>query len=103
MKFSANLGFMWADLALPDAIRAAKMEGFDAVECHWPYAFDPAEVRAALTETGLEMLSLNTSRGGIRRRAKTACRLCPRGRMMPALRLIRRSGLTRRSGHRTSS
>jgi hydroxypyruvate isomerase len=63
MKFSANLGFMWADLALPDAIRAAKAAGFDAVECHWPYAFDPAEVRTALTETGLEMLGLNTSRG----------------------------------------
>lgn len=62
-RLSANLGFLWADLALPDAIRAAARAGFDAVECHWPYAVDPAQVRAALDETGLEMLGLNTQRG----------------------------------------
>ncbi len=64
MKFSANLGFLWADLPLPAAIRAAKAAGFDAVECHWPYATPAVEVRAALDETGLPMLGLNTRRGG---------------------------------------
>jgi hydroxypyruvate isomerase len=63
MKFSANLGFLWADRPLPDAIRAARAAGFDAVECHWPYAVDAAEVKRALEETGLAMLGLNTSRG----------------------------------------
>ncbi|CUH84185.1 hydroxypyruvate isomerase family protein [Thalassovita mediterranea] len=63
VKFSANLGFLWADLPLPEAIRAAKRAGFDAVECHWPYDVDPAEVRAALQETGLPMLGLNTVLG----------------------------------------
>ena len=63
MRFSANLGFLWADLPLPDAIRAAKRAGFDAVECHWPYATPAAETRAALEETGLQMLGLNTRRG----------------------------------------
>lgn len=63
MRFSANLGFLWADLPLPDAIRAAGAAGFDAVECHWPYATPPAEVSAALRDTGLEMLGLNTLRG----------------------------------------
>ena len=63
MKFSANLGFLWADRPLPDAIRAAKAAGFDAVECHWPYATPAQDVRAALEETGLPMLGLNTSRG----------------------------------------
>ena len=65
MRFSANLGFLWADRPLPDAIRAAKAAGFDAVECHWPYAHDPHDVKAALDETGLEMLGLNTSRGDV--------------------------------------
>jgi hydroxypyruvate isomerase len=65
MRFSANLGFLWADRPLPDAIRAAKAAGFDAVECHWPYAHDPLDVKAALDETGLEMLGLNTSRGDV--------------------------------------
>ena len=41
VTFSANLGFLWADLPLPAAIRAAKAAGFDAVECHWPYATPP--------------------------------------------------------------
>ena len=63
MRFSANLGFLWADRTLPDAVRAAHAAGFDAVECHWPYDTPAAEVRAALDDTGLEMLGLNTSRG----------------------------------------
>ena len=63
MRFSANLRFLWADLPLPVAIRAAKDAGFDAVECHWPYGTPAPAVRAALDETGLEMLGLNTQRG----------------------------------------
>ena len=63
MKFSANLGFLWTDRPLPDAIRAAKAAGFDAVECHWPYEVPVEEVKAALAETGLKMLGLNTVRG----------------------------------------
>ncbi len=65
MRFSANLGFLWADRPLPDAIRAAKAAGFDAVECHWPYDVPAAEVKAALDETELAMLGLNTSRGDV--------------------------------------
>ncbi|SPH17205.1 Putative hydroxypyruvate isomerase YgbM [Defluviimonas aquaemixtae] len=65
MKFSANLGFLWADRPLPAAIRAAKAAGFDAVECHWPYAVPAAEVAAALAGTGLPMLGLNTRRGDV--------------------------------------
>lgn len=65
MRFSANLGFLWTDRPLPDAIRAAKAAGFDAVECHWPYDVPAAEVKAALSETGLPMLGLNTVRGDV--------------------------------------
>jgi hydroxypyruvate isomerase len=63
MKLSANLGFLWADRSLPDAIRAAKVAGFDAVECHWPHGFEIKDISVALLETGLPMLGLNTSRG----------------------------------------
>lgn len=65
MKFSANLGFLWNDRPLPDAIRAAKAAGFDAVECHWPYDVPVEQTKAALAETGLRMLGLNTQRGNI--------------------------------------
>jgi hydroxypyruvate isomerase len=64
-RFSANLGFLWADRPLPDAIRAAARAGLDAVECHWPYDQDRAAVAAALRETGLPMLGLNTRRGDV--------------------------------------
>ncbi len=63
IKFSANLGFLWDDRPLPDAIRAAKAAGFDAVECHFPYDISPEDVVAALTETALPMLGINTVRG----------------------------------------
>lgn len=65
MKFSANLGFLWADRSLPDAIHAAKAAGFDAVECHWPYDTPAQDVKAALDATGLPMLGLNTQRGDV--------------------------------------
>ena len=61
--FSANLGYLFTDRPLPEAIRAAKACGFDAVECHFPYDVPPAEVIAALEETGLPMISLNTRLG----------------------------------------
>ncbi len=65
MKFSANLGFLWNDRPLPAAIKAAKEAGFDAVECHWPYTVPAEQVKAALEETGLKMLGLNTVRGNV--------------------------------------
>ncbi|MEX0346399.1 MAG: hydroxypyruvate isomerase family protein [Rhizobiaceae bacterium] len=66
MRFSANLGFLWKELALPDAIRAAGVCGFDAVECHWPYDTAPKDVIAALDDTGLSMLGLNTAPGEVK-------------------------------------
>lgn len=60
MRYSANLGFLFTDLPLPQAIHAAKDAGFDAVECHFPYDVPVADVAQALAETGLTMLGLNT-------------------------------------------
>lgn len=65
MKFSANLGFLWHDRPLPEAIKLAHKAGYSAVECHWPYQFDTNEVNKALNETGLKMLGLNTDRGDV--------------------------------------
>lgn len=64
-SFSANLGFLWTELSIPDAIRAAHAAGFVAVECHWPYDTQPDQIREALLETGLPMLGLNTLRGNV--------------------------------------
>lgn len=64
-QFSANLGFLWSDRSLPDAIHAAKKAGFDAVECHWPFAVATDDVNAALKDTSMQMLGLNTARGEV--------------------------------------
>ncbi|WP_306028012.1 hydroxypyruvate isomerase family protein [Stappia sp. MMSF_3263] len=63
LLLSANLGFLWTELPLPDAVRAAARAGFDAVELHWPYSVPAPELRAAVEETGLPVLGLNMSRG----------------------------------------
>lgn len=65
MRFSANLGFLYRELSLPDAIRAAALDGFDAVEMHWPYEVDPLAVANALAETNLPLLGINTARGNV--------------------------------------
>ena len=63
MQLSANLGFLFREHDLPNAIRAAHARGFSAVEAHWPHDTDPAAVAAALHETGLPLLAINTARG----------------------------------------
>ena len=64
IRFAANLGFLWADRPLPDAIVAAAAAGFDAVECHMPYDYEPSAVVDALSATGMVMLGLNTDHSG---------------------------------------
>jgi len=63
LRFSANLAYLWADLPLADAIRAAHRAGFAAVEIQWPDGQDLDAARAALRETGLPMVGVNTTRG----------------------------------------
>jgi hydroxypyruvate isomerase len=62
-RFSANLGFLFQDRPLPDAIGAAGRAGFDAVEVHWPYDHDAAEIADCLAAAGLPLLALNTAPG----------------------------------------
>ena len=65
IKLSANLGFLWPELSLRNAIARAKEVGFDAVECHWPYDTAAADVKAALELAQIPMLGLNTKRGNV--------------------------------------
>ena len=65
VKFSANLGFLWTDRPLAEAIVSAGKAGFEAVECHWPYEYDAGQIADILAQTGLPMLGLNTRKGDI--------------------------------------
>ena len=59
-RFSANLGFLWADLSLLDRIGAAARAGFKAIELHWPYDVPPAAVKEACAKHELTLLGMNT-------------------------------------------
>ncbi|TNC63096.1 hydroxypyruvate isomerase family protein [Rubellimicrobium roseum] len=63
-RFSANLGFLWKELPLPERIRRAGAADFDALEFHdEAQTADPGALRAALHETGLPVLGLNARMG----------------------------------------
>lgn len=62
-RFSANLGFLWADLPYPERIAAAAAAGFKAVELHAPYAFPPEQIREACARHGVRLLGINTAPG----------------------------------------
>ncbi|MEM7274797.1 MAG: TIM barrel protein [Actinomycetota bacterium] len=64
-RLSANLGFLWPELELLDAIRAAHDAGFEAVEVHWPYITHALEVALVLEELGIPLICLNTVGGDL--------------------------------------
>ncbi len=67
MKLSANLGYLWPDLEVLEAIQAAKEAGFEGVEFHWPYVTHALDVALAAEATGLAIVSLNTVGGDLAR------------------------------------
>jgi len=62
-KFSANLGFLFADLPFLDRFGAAAAAGFRAVECPAPYDHDPREIARRLADLGLIQALFNLPAG----------------------------------------
>jgi hydroxypyruvate isomerase len=58
-RFSANLGFLWTELPLPDRSDAAARAGFRAVAMHCPYDHDPAALRDSCAANGVALLGIN--------------------------------------------
>jgi hydroxypyruvate isomerase len=63
LRYSANIGFLWDELALPDRISAAARAGFDAVECHFPYDHPAETIKQSLVAANIPMIGLNTALG----------------------------------------
>ncbi len=63
LRFSANLGMMWAPLPLLDRISAAAAAGFKAIELHWPYETPALAVKTACEQHHMRLLSVNTPVG----------------------------------------
>jgi hydroxypyruvate isomerase len=63
-RFSANLGFLWRELPLPERIRRAAQCGFDALEFHDDVqTADGAVIADALAEAGLPVVAINVHMG----------------------------------------
>lgn len=64
-SFSANMGFLWTELAFLDRIRQAADNGFAAVEFHdEAQGCDRAALKQTLAATGLPVVGLNVANGG---------------------------------------
>ena len=63
-QFAANLSLMYTELPFLDRFAAAARDGFAAVECQFPYAFEPAEIAARLKDNGQQLVLINAPAGG---------------------------------------
>ncbi|WP_426305742.1 2-oxo-tetronate isomerase [Acidovorax facilis] len=63
-QFAANLSLMYTELPFLDRFAAAARDRFTAVEFLFPYAFEPAEVAARLTDNRLQLVLFNAPPGG---------------------------------------
>lgn len=62
-KFAANLSMLYAEVPFLDRFEAAARDGFQAVECLFPYAYDPVELRSRLEQNGLQQVLFNAPPG----------------------------------------
>lgn len=62
-RFAANLSLMFTERPFLERFDAAAAAGFRAVEFLFPYEWPPAELRAALDRTGLELALFNAPPG----------------------------------------
>lgn len=62
-KFAANLSMMYQEHAFLDRFGAAAADGFKGVEFLFPYEFQPADIKARLTQHGLTQVLFNCPPG----------------------------------------
>jgi len=60
---SANLGYLFTEYTLVDAIARSAEAGFQAVESQRPYDVPATQVRQACKEAAIPMLAINTAKG----------------------------------------
>lgn len=62
-RFAANLSWLYTEHAFVDRFAAAARDGFDGIECLFPYEHDAALLRARLDEHGLCWVLFNAPPG----------------------------------------
>lgn len=58
-RFAANLSWLYTDLPFLDRFEAAARDGFQAVECMFPYAQQKRELADRLRDNGLQIVLFN--------------------------------------------
>ncbi len=59
LKFTANLSMLFTELDLIDRFKAAKENGFDAVEIQFPYSLPAEQIKQALELNDLKLVLFN--------------------------------------------
>ena len=62
-KFSANLSLMYTHLPFEKRMEAAKLDGFNYVECQFPYTTNANVLKDTLSNEGLQMVLINAPAG----------------------------------------
>ena len=62
-RFAANLSMLYNEHAFLDRFAAAAHDGFKAVECLFPYAFDAHDLQQRLSGNGLQQVLINAPPG----------------------------------------
>lgn len=62
-RFAANLSLLYNDLPFLDRFAAAAQDGFQGVECMFPYAWDAQAIAAQLRQHGLQQVLFNAPPG----------------------------------------
>ena len=99
-KLAANLSTMFAEAPFLERFGRAARAGFKAVECQFPYAFDPDDIAAELKRNGLEFALFNLPPGDLAAGERGLASL-PEARdrfresLEPALRHARKMGCKR--------
>jgi len=62
-RFAANLSLMYAELPFLERFAAAARDGFTAVECQFPYAFEASALAAQLAAHDLQLVLFNAPAG----------------------------------------
>ncbi len=60
---SANLGYLFTEYKLTEAIARSAEAGFSAVECQRPYNIPARQIRKACEDASIPLLAINTAKG----------------------------------------
>jgi hydroxypyruvate isomerase len=63
IRLSANVSTLFTELPFLDRFEAAAAAGFRAVECQFPYAFEPEQIAGRLARHGLRCVLINAPPG----------------------------------------